>query len=140
MPRRRRDLDLQIHDHVYSRAGRLTDDCVYCGLPAEGWDHVPPISWAAAVERERAPFLKIPACGECNSILVDRPIFEIGARCWEAKKGLRKKYRKVLEIPEWDAAELAEMRPSLARDIRAHLALARIVRGRLAHEVLKIFD
>lgn len=139
---RRRNVNLKIHDHAYTRVGNLDGRCVYCGELAEVWDHVPPISWADSVDREatRVWFACLPACGECNVILSDRPIFEISARCWETKKGLRRKYRKVLQMPEWEEEELAALTPAMRLDVTRHLALARQIRKRISFPVLKIYD
>lgn len=125
-----------LYDHLYDRRGELGDPCVYCGIPSSGWDHIPPIVHIARMhdagaEIEAVP-RKVPACGECNSLLGSVLLTTIQARRHELKRRLREKYRRIVSMPEWDEDELAELSTEDAREyIRAHLAAARYLKSRL---------
>lgn len=95
----------------------MNGDCVYCGMPALETDHVPPRCFrtglAGAVE-----FLVVASCAECNSILGARPLFTLKARKRFVREALRKKYRRVLRMPNWHYSELDDLDGRLEQFVR----------------------
>jgi hypothetical protein len=93
--------------------------CYYCGQPGDSIDHVIPqyvlrqlaaladVNITKDILRQRA--LKVWACRECNCLagaslqdsLVERKQF--------IKEKLKKRYKKIIELPKWDDDELSEM-------------------------------
>lgn len=56
------------YGHRYENAFPERTECVYCGLPATGLDHVPPLSKAHRFS-DATRFHLFPACRICNSSL-----------------------------------------------------------------------
>ena len=131
---KRRDL-LRIYDPIYRETGRYGDPCTYCGQVSDTLDHIPPLVMVGAMASTGAnldaPFIKVPACHECNSILGAVNRMRIRDRRAHVKDALRKKYKKFLRIPNWDEDELEEVDPAFAREIRASVNFAKHVRARL---------
>ena len=115
--------------------------CHYCGLPATDDDHVVPRSVIKTYESiadpellqslKRHRTLVVPSCRECNCLagatiqktLEDRKRF--------IKTKLKKRYRKVLSMPDWNDDEIAVLGPELRQHIAASQELKRVVRQRL---------
>ena len=92
------------------------NECVYCGEEAEVYDHVPPIACYPASG------LKYPACNRCNSFLHSFVSGNINERKKVLIKQYKKKYRKILKMPEWDEHEMEEVDSSLKAFILSGLA------------------
>lgn len=102
---------LEKHAGKYSLLTR-SYNCTYCGDPADGFDHVTPISVVVTLEELGFQFDKkqlVRCCNECNS-LAGRQVFQRvkEKRAW-LKARLRKRHKKMLEIPEWTDKELQEV-------------------------------
>ena len=59
----------------------------------------------------------VAACRECNSALGDRVYQTLADRKREAQAHLRRKYRKLLQMPGWTEEELTDVGPSLRSSI-----------------------
>lgn len=93
--------------------------CYYCGQQADSVDHVVPqdvlrmlaalsdIAITRAVLRKRA--LRVWACRECNSLASCSIQDSLQGRRQFVKDKLKKKYRKILELPKWEPEELEDM-------------------------------
>lgn len=90
--------------------------CTYCGEPAEVLDHWPP-----AVHTPQGVLL--PCCSECNTLASDEHPANFYGRVLYVKGRLRKRYRKALNMPQWEEEELEVMSPSFRTSIRAGMRL-----------------
>lgn len=99
--------------------------CVYCGEGANSVDHFPPKTYSAG------GFL-LPACKECNSLAgtVWPKNFEL--RAAHVKDGLRNRYRKLLQAPDWAEDELDELKYNLRKGIMVWQKQKEILKERLA--------
>lgn len=109
--------------------------CRYCGMPADGIDHIPPASartrLAALGIADRYPFVEVQCCGECNSLLGARPLWTVAKRKAFIKKALRRRYKKYLRIPAWSDGELAKLGPILQRTVINNLAWKEMIEDRI---------
>lgn len=120
-------------------ADGLVDVCAYCGLPADTIDHVIPRHWlrraqAAGMDATRVFRLRsatVPACHECNSAIGGRLFPTMRERRACAHRHIRRKYRRVLFIPDWTEAELATMSVEAQRYILTGLRQRDLARERL---------
>lgn len=129
-----RDTLEALYDHMYKTVGGRYGFCVYCGIPSETLDHVPPLSLTNMLNdkaRSELDFIKVPACGECNSILNDSPILSVSDRRYKVRDALRRKYKSALNMPRWDEDELSELDASMADEIRLASKRAEWVKGRI---------
>lgn len=128
--------DVRIFDCLYEPIDG--DECVYCGLPRTGWDHVPPLHFVARMaeeDRNRANLRKYPCCQECNSFLGSHILRTFEDRKRHVRARIRRKYRKWIEMPDWDSEELSELSTEDARRyIQSHARFSRAVKSRLAHQ------
>lgn len=126
----------KIYDASYMNRGIPGDPCAYCGQVSDTMDHIPPLSMVASMSATgqecQGPFIKVPACRECNTYLTTLIILTVKGRRKYIKDRLRKKYQHFLRIPNWDEEELEEMSPKFADEIRASVKFANAVRMRLA--------
>lgn len=126
---------LRQFDCLYGFVGELDDPCVYCGLPATGWDHVPPLHYVERLsdgELDDETLLKHPACTECNTFLGGALLHSLASRREYVKERIRRKYRSHAEMPGWDDDEIAELSTADAqRYIRAHERFAKMIKERL---------
>jgi hypothetical protein len=81
--------------------------------------------------KEKLDFLKLPSCGECNSVLNDSPILSVSERRGKVRAHYKKKYRSALNMPKWDEDELAELDPCMADEIRQASKRAEWVKARI---------
>lgn len=100
-------------------------DCVYCGERASSMDHYPPKSVSYHG-------LLLPCCLECNSSLGASHPFSFANRCKMAKDNIRRKFKKILNMPVWDSEELDEMSYSMRENIKSCERTKKIVEERLA--------
>ena len=85
--------------------------CIYCGLFAEERDHIPPLAWIR--EHPDADCVLVWTCKECNHVLSSQPLYTIEERCRFLIKKYKRKYTKVLKIPNWSNEELSTVDESL---------------------------
>lgn len=113
--------------------------CYYCGEPAGTVDHTVP---RAALKATTGPagravlirgheLLTVPACGECNSLLGAQTFASLSARVRAAKGALRRRYRKLLALPDWNDLELAWLEPAMRAKVRATIGMRDAVRQRI---------
>ena len=124
----------------YSFSGPLLEPCYYCGLPASSIDHVIPRSLLedlqdipdAMREITAGRRLTVPACRECNCMLSDNYDETLADRKARLKERLRRKYRSILVVPDWNDDELEQVSEALQSHIRAGIAHRNLIRRRLA--------
>jgi hypothetical protein len=110
--------------------------CYYCGLHADARDHVIPVSvWRSyeslGLEPPKQRILIVPCCSECNSLLGASIQETLADRKKAIKKILRKRYAKILAMPEWYDDELEALSPKLQEWVRASIAVKEAVKERL---------
>jgi hypothetical protein len=122
--------------------------CVYCGVIADTVDHVVPkwlLNRAEGMNLDLSKLFRlkrweVPACRECNSSLGNRIFPTLAERRKAVKQGIRRRYRKILRVPNWTEEELAEMGPNAQREIRRAIAQRDWVRERLAWKGATVVD
>jgi len=105
--------------------------CVYCGSAPQTDDHFPPVAYTGPTSHG----LILPACSECNSRLGSAHPNRFFDRAALAKENIRRKYRKILAVPDWSEDELEEMSTKFAIQLAATQRLKRDVQKRLAWDV-----
>ena len=119
---------------VQERQSSYVSPCVYCGMPADSVDHVPPRYMRAQLsqlELKAMTVIEVPACRECNCALGARPLLTVGHRRAWIKEWLKKRYRTYLNIPNWTEEELAEFGIGLRGKVRRGMAIRDNVRNRI---------
>jgi hypothetical protein len=109
-----------IFDGQYTEMGCAGDPCIYCGLPSDALDHVPPLTivYSLSSAGVTLPQLrKYPACNECNSTLGGRNFTTLKERRRYLLDQYTNKYAKYLRMPTWDNEELAQVGHTLATNI-----------------------
>lgn len=101
------------------------ENCIYCGMGDESWEHWPPRSFT-----HRGMLL--PCCLECNCMAGARSPINFRDRVKIVKDGIRTKYKKALKMPNWDDEELEEMSYSMRCDIQKWKTIKEKVNYRLA--------
>lgn len=103
-------------------------------MVADSVDHIPPrylraqmmgLELAAMREQE------VPACRDCHSVLGRRPLLTITDRRAYVKASLRRRYARMLRIPNWTQDQLAELGDDLRRMIERNLLVRDEIRQRL---------
>lgn len=92
--------------------------CAYCGMPATDKEHVVPKSLQAGS-------WLVPSCRECNLLAGSACFFTFAEKREYIRNRLSKRYRKLLETPEWDSQELSEM----GEGLREFLVLSTVARN-----------
>lgn len=112
------------------------EPCSYCGVIANSVDHIPPRSARDGIIASglmmRYPFIEVPACRECNSLLNLRGGWTLCERRDYIRRQLKRRYRHSLAIPDWTDSELARMSVGMRRYISYGLIVRDFVRQRLA--------
>jgi len=117
--------------------------CYYCGQQADSIDHVIP----QAVLRELSALgdeyvtkemlgkraLKVWACRECNSLAGCSLQDSLPERRDFVKKKLRKKYKRIIELPQWEEGEIEEMGYNLQVFIRSSAKWKDFIKQRIAY-------
>jgi len=102
--------------------------CAYCGEFAAEIEHVMPR--AAGL-----PTWTVPACWECNHLAMSKAFMTFGEKRDYIHKKIRKKYRKVLRLEEFDRIELAQMGPVMRNQLQSGLEAKSIVLQRLSFKL-----
>ncbi len=115
--------------------------CYYCGQEANTIDHVIPrslLKHLAAIGDAKITdsilgrrILKVPACKECNCLLSDSVQNTVQERKKYLKTKLKRRYQKILRIPEWREDELEEMGNNMRKYIEGALQQKMIIKQRL---------
>tara|TARA_R100001530_G_scaffold85252_1_gene59427 strand:+ start:3874 stop:4362 length:489 start_codon:yes stop_codon:yes gene_type:complete len=84
--------------------------CHYCGISADTVDHVPPISYFEEAKYMYPDifFVKVPCCRECNSLAGSTFHINLFERNEFLFDKYKKRYKKILSMPEWTSKELKE--------------------------------
>lgn len=117
------------HEYLYQRFGghRSGDGwllCFYCGMPADTFDHHPPLSRvddyrSLGLRYER--FVKVPCCRECNTLLGDSMTNSLLGREQLVKSLLRKKYKRFLTDADWRQTELDALGKNMRSKVKTAL-------------------
>lgn len=97
--------------------------CTYCGDVANTIDHVPPKKLRNAGEASGYVWLEVPACWPCNGALGARRLMTVDERRYWISQRLRRRYRWLLELPEWTSEELKTLGPSLRGMVRRAMVM-----------------
>jgi hypothetical protein len=104
--------------------------CMYCGEVADTLDHLLPEPYTGPIGRAQVE--TVPACRQCNSILGPSVIQGIEARREFVHERLRSKNKALLAMQPFTDEDLAELGPTLRRQVRADMRRQRRLMARLA--------
>ena len=112
------------------------DACAYCGIFADTYDHVPPLSYVhslglAHFEDNGIRLYRVPACRECNSLLANSCAATVSKRRDYVKKKLRARYAKHLASAKWEPSELEELGFNLRTLVQEGADIGEWIRRRL---------
>lgn len=116
--------------------------CYYCGMPAESTDHVIPLSvlrnirglpMEQVAEITRNRILTVESCHECNHLLGATVQESLRDRKKYLKERLKKRYAKILIVPDWTEEELMGLGPHLRATVLSGIAHRNRVRIRLSY-------
>lgn len=102
--------------------------CAYCGERGDEVEHVIP-------RRTNLPTWTVIACHECNSLASGTLWATFAEKRDGIRARLRRKYRRLLQTPEWDDDELRTMGPTLRKRIRGSMVLRDVLLQRLAFDL-----
>lgn len=108
--------------------------CFYCGLPADTFDHQPPLSRVhdyEALSLIHEEYVKVPCCRECNSMLGASLNSCLIDRERQLKKLMQHKYRASLKVPDWPKEELAQLGKNMRSEINVAIEARDAVEMRL---------
>lgn len=106
--------------------------CAYCGLYATTLDHFVPVSVAAYVIVNPKDKVLIPSCSECNGLAGSKLFKSVGAKRRYIRQRLRKRYARLLKMPDWADEELEKLGWTLRKSIEVALRQRDQVRQRLS--------
>jgi len=92
--------------------------CVYCGEPSSGYDHLMPRAWTG--EQQRKQIALVPCCAHCNSVINDSWSVSVSERRRVCHERLRKRNRTLLQSPDLKPWEYTELGYVLRQSARAH--------------------
>ena len=127
-----------------TKPGKLLDkwcECTYCGAPANGVDHIVPISYNGYKlkgkngKRGNQSYDKkktVPVCNDCNNLLNDYAIFSIHERAAYISQRLAIKHRKLLSTPDWSEDELSELDMTLRSKVVREQTRKTIINNRIS--------
>ena len=105
--------------------------CVYCGEPEEHREHVVP-------RHTGLPTFVVPACAECNLVAGGNVFPGIIEKQEFIRDRIKKRYGKLLRMPEWDDQEISELKGRLRRHVEGCSIAAKWVKSRLAWEMTSV--
>ena len=108
------------------------DACIYCGVEAEVLDHAYPISREPTLA-PRGMMLLVPSCAQCNSLAGDALHRTLDERREFIRRRLRKRHKSLLNTPEWEDSELAQLKGRLRESVLNALEAKRRLSLRLAY-------
>lgn len=121
--------------HLYKHID--TDNiCVYCGLPADTYDHVPPLSRVddyRALVTHQETYILVSCCRQCNSLLSNSLQENIICRYDVLKIRLRSRLNKHIMKREWTQEEIAQLGPNLKTKIMRAVNLHNRAQERLQY-------
>lgn len=112
--------------------------CFYCGVPASTEDHVSPLAYVDTIGTDTVvrfgiKLWLVEACHECNCILGAKPLVDPLERKEFIKKGLQKRYKKILSAKDYTEEELQEFGYTLRENIKQGLDLKQQILKRVAY-------
>ena len=118
-----------------------SNHCYYCGMPADTTDHAIPQVILRTIDRIADPDiyrrmvlrrrLTVPCCSQCNSLIGAKYQKSLEERKKYLKARLRRKYKKLLNMPKWTETEINEMGGRMQEYIRESQLLKDDIRKRL---------
>ena len=120
-----------LHHHKYQKINVDQFKCFYCGEPANSIDHCPPISKCEYYKDIKNHYL-IPCCLNCNNLLANKTNFTPLERLACLKELLKKKYKTILQMPDWTDEELKEVKGQLKEYIQHEISKKEQLLRRLA--------
>jgi len=100
------------------------DLCYYCGVMSTSDDHTVPRDFLrllnGTVELQKFTSHKrliVPSCKECNCLFGSLVFDTLKDKKRWMKDRLRRRYKKILGLPDWTNDELAECEPTLRKHI-----------------------
>ena len=113
------------HESKYWFTGGARSDegwveCIYCGLPSNQRDHVPPLSRVEQYQQiglKQEFYIKVPSCAECNHMASDFLQDSIFDRIEFVKDKIARKSSRLLRSAEWSDKELEELGPILRSQV-----------------------
>lgn len=128
---------LNIFNAAYKDYPVFGEGCVYCGVMADTIDHVPPLSAVHALGWKHfhatgIRLYRVPACRECNMLLVQSGGMTVEERKKHIKRKLKLRYGKFLRGVHWTKEEISELGSTLRDKIEDGCAIKEWVKKRLA--------
>lgn len=103
-------------------------------MPASTIDHVPPVSARPILKEmgvEKWAFMEVPSCQECNSAIGAKALWTVRERKAWVKEFLKRKYRRILKLPDWTEEETEELGRGLKDHVIATSSLKKLTQGRI---------
>lgn len=104
-------------------------------MPASDEEHVLPQSYVSSLSDIPGvvpdSLVIVPSCRECNNLAGRVTLQGIQEKRHYIQEKLKKRYRAVLEIPQWTEGELNELSLDLAQYVRHGFRLREIILSRL---------
>ena len=114
--------------------------CTYCGdTTSIVRDHVVSVDWSG-FRRSYRKGDTVPCCRECNSILSNKPLHSISSRANFISCALYKKYRKIINHPNWSDDELLEMSIEFSSTLKCRGNAKSFVEARVLHAQMMALD
>lgn len=104
--------------------------CIYCGLPSGTKDHLLPLPITGSALRGMV--IVVPACADCNNRINDCASPNVSARREVAHASIKRKYTKLLSVPDKTAADLRELGPGMRSVALKNNSKRASIRARLA--------
>ena len=112
----------------HSTCTKVWGICFYYGEPATSLDHcIIPYSYGGKTV--------VKACRECNNLLSAKTFDTMYHRVQYLKDSLKKRYKQILDTPEWSPIELKGLNVGLRKLVVNNLRKKKEVIRRLAFEV-----
>ena len=112
--------------------------CYYCGLRnPDTLDHTIPVSYYSSepVRKKRSSYRdRVPivvSCRECNSTINSKLYFDVRDRAGYIKEKYIKKYKKLLDSPDWDEEDLEDLGWVLRSTVENSIRLKENIQDRL---------
>lgn len=130
----------EIYDVHYRTKFEWFRQCIYCGEPAHGVDHVWPIIRCVGLELARPSVRRemkqglnrVPCCAECNLLAGARPFRLIREKRAFIHALIARKYKRLCTSIIWDEDDLQDIGRNLRSKIVADMNKAIEIRRRLA--------
>ena len=132
-----RVINERLYNFKYMEIETIGDTCIYCGVPANVWDHVPPIVLASNYE---GTFILVPACRECNGFLNRLNTMDLEGRRRHIIGRILARRKSVLNTPDWDENELDEIEGWVNEYIKSELKKKKCLMDRMGHMMHNISE